>query len=72
MIETLANGYSSESNPGGLLNEYQHDGVQMVFKNLCILLHWPNIASALEGLLTIIFIIFIECSVNQTTGALKE
>ena len=32
MIETLANGYSSESTPQELTNEYQHDRVWMVPK----------------------------------------
>ena len=34
MIETLANGYSSESTQQELPNEYQHDRVWMVFKDL--------------------------------------
>ena len=34
MIETLANGYSSERSQRELSNEYQHDRVLMVFKNL--------------------------------------
>ena len=32
MAETLANGYSSDSTPGELSTEYQHDRVRMVFK----------------------------------------
>ena len=36
ITETLANGYSSESAPRELSNEYQHDRVRMVFKNNCI------------------------------------
>ena len=39
MTETLAHGYSSESICRELSNEYQHDRVQMVFKNLCVLGH---------------------------------
>ena len=35
MIATLANGYSSESAQRELSNEYQHDRVSMLFKNLC-------------------------------------
>ena len=35
MTETLAHGYSSESTQRKLFNEYQHDRVYMVFKNLC-------------------------------------
>ena len=33
-----------------LSNEYQHDRVKMVFKNLFILVLWTKVASALEGL----------------------
>ena len=33
-----------------LSNEYQHDMVYMVFKDLCILVLWTKVASALEGL----------------------
>ena len=51
MTETLAYGYSSESTQRELSNEYQHDRVQMVFKNLCILVLWRKVASALEGLI---------------------
>ena len=43
-------GYSSDSVQRELSNEYQHDRVWMVFKNLCILVLWTKIASALEGL----------------------
>ena len=50
MTETLANGYSSESTQQELSNEYQHDRVQMFFKNLCIPVLWMKVASALEGL----------------------
>ena len=50
MTETLANGYSSESTQRELSNEYQHDMVSMFFKNLCVLLLWAKVASALEGL----------------------
>ena len=49
--ETLANGYSSESTQRELSNEYQHDRVWMVYKNLCICVLWTSkVASALEGL----------------------
>ena len=51
MTETLANGYSSESTQQELSNEYQHDRVQMFFKNLCIPVLWMKVASALEGLI---------------------
>ena len=50
MTETLANGYSSESTQRQLSNEYQNDRVYMDFKELCILLIWTKVASALEGL----------------------
>ena len=52
MTETLANGYSSESTQRELSDEYQHDRVVMIFKNLCILVLWTKVASALEGLMT--------------------
>ena len=50
MTETLAHGYSSRSFQRGLSNEYQHDRVKIVFKNLCILVLWMKVASPLEGL----------------------
>ena len=50
MTETLANGYSFESAQRELSNEYQHDIVKMDFENLCILVLWTKVASALEGL----------------------
>ena len=31
--------------------KYQHDRVLMVFKNLCILVLWTKLVSALEGLI---------------------
>ena len=34
MIETLANGYSYDSTQRELSNEYQHDRVSMVFKEI--------------------------------------
>ena len=49
MTETLANGYSSERTQRELSNEYQHDRVWMVFKNICIFVLWTKVASALEG-----------------------
>ena len=52
MTETLANGYSYESTQRELSNEYQHDGVSMVFENICVLVLWMKVASALEGLTT--------------------
>ena len=51
MTETLAHGYSSESTQRKLFNEYQHDRVYMVFKNLCVLAVCMKVGSALEGLM---------------------
>ena len=50
MTETLAHEYSSESTHRELSSDYQHDRVLMVFKNLCVLVHWTKVVSALEGL----------------------
>ena len=50
VIETLAHGYSSESSQRELSNEYQHNRVYTIYKNLCILVLWTKVASALEGL----------------------
>ena len=50
MTKTLANGYSYESSQQELSNEYQDDKVWMVFKDLCVLVLWTEIASGLEGL----------------------
>ena len=47
-MATLAYGYSYEITL--LSNEYQHDRVKMVFKNLRILIFWATLALALEGL----------------------
>ena len=62
MTETLTRGYSSESAQGELSNEYQHDRVKMVFKNLCMFLLWTKVALALDGLnfflFTFLFIVF--------------
>ena len=49
MTETLAHGYSSEATQQKLFNKYQHGRVKRFFKNLCILLLWTNVASALEA-----------------------
>ena len=51
MAEILAYGYSSESTQQELSNEYQNDRFSMVFKNICVLVHWTKVASALEGLI---------------------
>ena len=50
MTEPLAHGYSSESTQRELPNEYQHDSVYVVFKDLCVLVLWTEVASAMEGL----------------------
>ena len=50
MAETMANGYSSESTQQELSNEYQHDRVEMVLKNPCILVLRTKVALALDGL----------------------
>ena len=50
MTKTLANGYSYEITRRELSNEYQHDRVSMVSKNICVLVLWMKVASALEGL----------------------
>ena len=50
MTKTLANGYSSESTPRELSNEYQHDRVSMFLKDFCVLVLSTNLGSALEGL----------------------
>ena len=51
MTETMANGYSSESTQRELFNEYQHDRVWVVFKNLCVLVLWTRVATALKGVI---------------------
>ena len=51
-LKPLANGYSSESAQQELSYEYQHDRVLMILKNLCILVLWAKVATALEGLKT--------------------
>ena len=50
MTETLAHGYSSERSHREFFNEYQHGGVCVVFKNLCIIMLWTEVALALEEL----------------------
>ena len=49
MTETLAHGYSSEGTQQELSNEYQHDRVKMDFINVCVLVLWTRVASALGG-----------------------
>ena len=50
MTETLAHGYSYKSTQWDLTNEYQHDSVKKVLKNICILELRTKEALALEGL----------------------
>ena len=45
-IETLANGYPSESTQQELSNEYEHDFVRMILTIFCILVYWTKVASA--------------------------
>ena len=48
MAETLAHGYSSERTQQALSNQYQHDRVKKIFKNVCALLIRMKVASALK------------------------
>ena len=57
-LKPLANGYSSESAQQELSNEYQHDRVLMVLKNLCIFVLWAKVTTALEGLTFLIQYLF--------------
>ena len=68
MTETLANGYSSESTQRELSNEYQHDRVRMFFKNVCVVVLWAKVASALEGLnnMRLSYSILVFCIVFST------
>ena len=50
LTETMAHGYSSESTQRELSNEYQHDRVCKVFKDVCIHVLCMKLASALERL----------------------
>ena len=50
MAATLEHRYSFERTQRELSNEYQHDRVWMVFKNLCVTMLWMTVASALQGL----------------------
>ena len=50
MTGVLANGYSFESTQRELSNEYQHDRVSMLFRNLCVRVLWTKVISALKGL----------------------
>ena len=48
ITETLALGYLSESTQRALSNEYQHDKVWIVFKNLCVLVPWTRVSLSIE------------------------
>ena len=48
--ENLAHGYSSESTQQELSNEYLHDLVKMVFKNIFVLVFWTKVVLASDGL----------------------
>ena len=50
---TLAHGYLSESTQRELFDEYQHNGVPIVFRNPCIIVLWMKVAIALERLIQI-------------------
>ena len=47
----MANGYSFKSTQRELSNEYQHDRVSMVFKDVCVCVFWMKVALAWEGLM---------------------
>ena len=64
MTETLALGYSSESARWELSNEYQHDMVLMVFKNIGVLVLWWNEVLAMEGLVKKLFYVLRQCKEN--------
>ena len=51
---TLAHEYSSVSAKRELSYKYQHDRDKMVLKNLCILVLWKNVASALGLILQLL------------------
>ena len=47
MIESLTHGYLSKSAQRELSNEYQHNRLWMVYKNLYVIVLWTKVASAL-------------------------
>ena len=63
MTETLTRRYSSESTQLSIV--YQHDRVEMVFKNLCVLVLWVKEALALEGLISPIPVASIKRSFRE-------
>ena len=64
VIETLANGFSSESTQRELFNEYQHDRVLTFIKNRCIPVLFTKVDFALEVLLAW-FLMWFCCCVLQ-------
>ena len=50
MTETMANGYSFNSDRRELSNEYHNDRVKMIFIFICFFVHWIKVTSAAEGL----------------------
>ena len=64
IIETFAIGFSSESTQRELFNEYQHDMVLTVIKNLCIPVLFTKVDFALEGL-SAWFLMWFCCCVLQ-------
>ena len=68
MTETLAHGYSSKSSQQELSHEYQYDRVHMVFKNLCVLVLWTKVASALEGFDLFMSVYFVNISLAKATS----
>ena len=49
MTETLTRRYSFEITQYELSNEFQHDRLSMVIRNLCIRVLWMKVARALIG-----------------------
>ena len=65
MTENVAYGYSTESAQRELSNEYQNDRVRMFSKNVCILVLWTNVASALVGVEVCTYCRMANFSVSQ-------
>ena len=51
MTETLAHGYASESSQRDLSSEYQHDRVQIFFKNMFVFQLWTSSIEWVKGIL---------------------
>ena len=64
ITETLAYVYSSKSTQWELSYEYQLDRVWMVIENLCIIVLWTKVASALEGLMFILLKIILKVFID--------